>query len=77
MENIEQIMKEEGDFFEWTYTAKNGLEVDCFIERNRLLALCGYVGLTHEYEQVVALQVNVIRAVVGYTQEYEQVLAFH
>ena len=48
MKNIEQIMKEEGDFFEWTYTAKNGLEVDCFIERNRLLALCGYVVITSD-----------------------------
>jgi hypothetical protein len=50
MENIEQIIKEEGDFFEWTYTAKNGLEVDCFIERNRLLALCGYVVITSDNE---------------------------
>jgi len=46
MENIEQIMKEEGDFFEWTYTAKNGLEVDCFIRRNNSLAFCGYVVIT-------------------------------
>jgi hypothetical protein len=50
MEDIEQIMKEEGDHFEWIYTAKNGLEVDCFIERNRLLALCGYVVITSDNE---------------------------
>jgi hypothetical protein len=48
MENIEQIMKEEGDFFEWTYTAKNGLEVDCFIRRNNSLAFCGYVVITSD-----------------------------
>lgn len=46
MKNIEQIIKEEGDFFEWTYTAKNGLEVDCLIKRNSSLALCGYVVIT-------------------------------
>ena len=50
MKDIEQIMKEEGDRFEWTYTSKNGLEVDCFIERNRLLALCGYVVITSDNE---------------------------
>lgn len=48
MKNIEQIMKEEGDFFEWTYTAKNGLEVDCFIRRNNSLAFCGYVVITSD-----------------------------
>jgi len=48
MENIEQIIKEEGDFFEWTYTAKNGLEVDCFIRRNNSLAFCGYVVITSD-----------------------------
>jgi len=48
MENIEQIMKEEGDFHEWTYTAKNGLEVDCFIRRNNSLAFCGYVVITSD-----------------------------
>lgn len=48
MGNIEQIMKEEGDFFEWTYTAKNGLEVDCFIRRNNSLAFCGYVVITSD-----------------------------
>jgi hypothetical protein len=46
MKNINRIIKAEGDFYEWTYTAKNGLEVDCFIRRNPVLALCGYVVLT-------------------------------
>lgn len=48
MKNIEQIIKEEGDFFEWVYTAKNGLEIDCFIRRNNSLAFCGYVVITSD-----------------------------
>lgn len=48
MTNIEDIIKKEGDFFEWSYTAENGLEVDCFIRRNNSLALCGYVIITFD-----------------------------
>lgn len=46
MKNIKDIIKEEGDYFDWIYTAKNGLGVDCFIRRNHSLALCGYVVIT-------------------------------
>ena len=46
MKNINLIIKKEGDFYEWTYTTINGLEVDCFIRRNGFLALCGYVVIT-------------------------------
>ncbi len=48
MKNIKQIIKEEGDLYEWTYTAKNGLEIDCIIKRNTTLALCGYVVITSD-----------------------------
>jgi hypothetical protein len=48
MKNIKQIIKDEGDLHEWTYTAKNGLKVECFFRRNNTLALCGYVVLTSD-----------------------------
>jgi hypothetical protein len=48
MKNIKQIIKEEGDLYEWTYTAKNGLGVECVIKRNTTLALCGYVVITSD-----------------------------
>jgi hypothetical protein len=49
MKNLEQIIKEEGDFYKWTYTASNGLDVDCFLRRNpSALTLCGYVVLTSD-----------------------------
>ena len=48
MKNINLIIKKEGDFYEWTYIAMNGLEVDCFIRRNDVLALCGYVVITRD-----------------------------
>ena len=48
MINIEDIIRKEGDFFEWSYIAQNGLEVDCFIRRNRSLAFCGYVVITSD-----------------------------
>jgi hypothetical protein len=48
MKNIKEIIKKEGDFFEWTYFAKNGLEVDCYIRRNNSLAFCGYVVITFD-----------------------------
>lgn len=48
MKKINEIIKKEGDFHKWTYTAKNGLEVECLIRRNHTLALCGYVVLTSD-----------------------------
>lgn len=49
MKNIEQIVKKEGDFYKWTYTTSNGLDVDCFLRRNpNTLTLCGYVVLTSD-----------------------------
>lgn len=45
---IIEIVKKEGDFFDWTYCAKNGLDVECFIRRNNSLALCGYVVITSD-----------------------------
>lgn len=48
MKNIKDIIKQEGDYFEWSYCAKNGLEIDCFIRRNNTLALCGYVIITSD-----------------------------
>lgn len=48
MKNLKEIIKKEGDFFRWIYTAKNGIEIDCFIRRNHTLALCGYVVLTSD-----------------------------
>lgn len=51
MKNIDYLIKKEGDFFEFTYTATNGLEVDCFIRRNmNTLSLCGYVVITNDNE---------------------------
>jgi hypothetical protein len=65
MKNIKDIIKREGDYFDWVYTAKNGLEVDCFIRRNHSLALCGYVVITTDnklfrldYEQLYS-KINV------------------
>lgn len=46
MKDIREIIKKEGDFYKWAYTAKNGLEIDCFIRRNNSLAFCGYVVIT-------------------------------
>jgi hypothetical protein len=48
MKNINEIIKIEGDYHEWIYTAKNGLEIECLIRRNNTLALCGYVVLTSD-----------------------------
>ena len=48
MKKISEIIKEEGDFHEWIYTAKNGLEIECLIRRNTTLALCGYVVITSD-----------------------------
>ena len=48
MKNIQEIIKKEGDSHEWSYTAKNGLEVECFIRRNTSQALCGYVLITFD-----------------------------
>jgi hypothetical protein len=48
MKNINEIIKIEGDYHEWIYTAKNGLEIDCLIRRNHSLALCGYVVITSD-----------------------------
>jgi len=48
MKNINEIIKQEGDHCGWTYTAKNGLEVECCIRRNTSQALCGYVVLTSD-----------------------------
>lgn len=48
MKNINEIIKQEGDYFDWIYTAKNGLEVECHIRRNHTLALCGYVLITSD-----------------------------
>jgi len=45
MELYDKI-KEEGDYFEWVYTAKNEVEFKCFWRRNKTLKhLCGYVIL--------------------------------
>jgi hypothetical protein len=49
MKNLDQIIKKEGDFYKWTYTSSNGLDVDCFLRRNpTTLTLCGYVILTSD-----------------------------
>jgi hypothetical protein len=48
MKNINEIIKIEGDYHEWIYTAKNGLEIECLIRRNNTLALCGYVVITSD-----------------------------
>ena len=48
MKKINEIIKKEGDFHKWTYTAKNGLEVECYIRRNTSQALHGYVVLTSD-----------------------------
>lgn len=48
MINLKEIIKKEGDFFDWIYTAKNGLEIDCSIRRNNSLAFCGYVFITSD-----------------------------
>jgi hypothetical protein len=49
MKNLDQIIKKEGDFYKWTYTSSNGLNVDCFLRRNpNTLTLCGYVVLTSD-----------------------------
>jgi hypothetical protein len=48
MKNINEIIKSEGDYHDWTYSAKNGLEVECCIRRNTSQALCGYVVLTSD-----------------------------
>jgi len=50
MKNIKDILKQEGDYHQWLYTAKNGLQIDCFIKRNHTLALCGYVIITPDNE---------------------------
>jgi hypothetical protein len=49
--NIQELIEKEGNFHEFTYTASNGLEIDCFIKRNNsTLSLCGYVVLTSDNE---------------------------
>jgi len=48
MKNINEIIKIEGDYHEWIYTAKNGLKIECLIRRNNTLALCGYVVITSD-----------------------------
>ena len=48
MKNLDRIIKTEGNFYQWVFRAKNGLEVKCQIKRNGSLALCGYVELTSD-----------------------------
>jgi hypothetical protein len=40
----DKIVREEGDYLEWIYTAQNGVQYNCHIKRNSvLLSLCGFV----------------------------------
>ena len=42
--DCDKIVREEGDYLEWIYTAQNGVQYNCHIKRNSvLLSLCGYV----------------------------------
>jgi hypothetical protein len=47
MENLEQKIKLEGDFHQFTHNF-NGVEIDCQIIRNGLGALCGYVSINSD-----------------------------
>ena len=78
MKNIKEIIKKEGDFHKWTYTAKNGLEVECFIRRNHTLALCGYVVFTSDnklygldYDDIYTKMFISIHGGLTYSDEHE------
>jgi hypothetical protein len=47
--NLNELIKKEGDFLEWLYTTKSGIIYKCRIIRNKNLGhLCGYVILTKD-----------------------------
>lgn len=47
--NYKKKIKSEGDYKEWFYESKNGLQFKCIIRRNvRLNNLCGYVEITKD-----------------------------
>ena len=49
--NIKDIIKKEGNYKNWTYTCKNGLEIQCVIKRTKgLNILCGYVKLDKDFD---------------------------
>jgi len=64
MKGIKEIIKKEGDSYDWVYTSKNGLEVDCFIRRNHTLALCGYVVITSD-NKLFRLDYDHISSLIG------------
>lgn len=47
--NYKKKIKSEGNYKEWIYDTKNGLQFKCFIRRNmRMNNLCGYVEITKD-----------------------------
>jgi len=47
---ILELIKEEGNYGNFNYISKNGLEFDCFIRRNDSMVWCGYIEV-HEHNK--------------------------
>ena len=48
MKNIQELIRQEGDYHELTQKCVNGIEIDCIIRRNGVGALCGYVCINSD-----------------------------
>jgi hypothetical protein len=49
MESLYDKIKEEGDYYEWEYTAENSSVMKCYLQRHGSMKhLCGYVVLTED-----------------------------
>jgi hypothetical protein len=47
-EELQKLIKKEGDELQWDYTCSNGVIIHCSIHRNGVKALCGYITLTKD-----------------------------
>jgi len=61
---MEDIIKSEGDYKEWTYQTRNGVEYRLVIRRNSSLGfLCGYIEVTKDNklfgDEYISLDLNV------------------